>query len=167
MDEGLDTGPVLMAEAVPITAETTGESLHDQLAALAARLMIAALDGLGEGRLEAVAQAENGVTYATKIEREEGRLDWRQPAAELERRVRAFTPWPGAWFEHVGGRVKVLEACLVPGDGAPGTVLDEALTIATADGAIALTRVQRAGKASMAAGDFLRGFPIAKGSRLA
>ncbi len=176
VDEGLDTGPLLCAEAVPIAAAETAETLHDRLAVLGARLIVAALEGLAAGRLPARPQPEDGVTYAAKLARSEGRLDWRRPAAELERAVRAFTPWPGAEFEAPGApggqnsaRIKVLAAEVVPGDpaAAPGTVLDDRLTVACGADALRLRKVQRAGKAALDAEAFLRGFDLAPGSRLA
>jgi methionyl-tRNA formyltransferase len=168
VDEGLDTGPILLREAVPIAATATAAELHDRLAEVGARLMVAALDGLAAGRLEARPQPEDGVTYAAKLKRGEGRLDWRRPAAELERAVRAFTPWPGAEFEANGARIKVLAAEVVAGapGAAPGTLLDDRLTVACGEGALRLIRVQRAGKAAMDARALLRGFPVAAGTRL-
>ena len=172
VDEGLDTGPILLREAVPIAATATAAELHDRLAELGARLMVAALDGLAAGRLEARPQPEEGVTYAAKLKRGEGHLDWRRPAAELERAVRAFTPWPGAEFEVPWGqtvaRIKVLAAEVVTGNpaAAPGTLLDDRLTVACGEGALRPTRVQRAGKAAMDAQALLRGFPVAAGTRL-
>ncbi len=168
MDEGLDSGPILLQEAVPIGAETTAAELHDRLAALGARLMVAALDGLAAGRLEARPQPQEGVAYAAKLKRREGHLDWRRPAAELARAVRAFSPWPGASFEAAGERIKVLEAEAVAGaPGAePGTVVDAQLTVACRDGALRLIRLQRPGKAAMDAAALLRGFPVAAGTHL-
>jgi methionyl-tRNA formyltransferase len=133
-------------------------------------LVVRALAGLEAGELSARPQPEDGVTYAAKLTREEAKLDWSQPAERLERLVRAFTPWPGAWFEagsEAGGeRIRVLRAELAEGEGAPGELLDERLTIACGEGALRLTEVQRAGKAAMAAEAFLRGFAIKAGSRL-
>ncbi len=168
VDEGLDTGPILLREAVPIGATATAAELHDRLAEVGARLMVAALDGLDAGRLEARPQPAEGVTYAAKLKPGEGHLDWRRPAAELERAVRAFSPWPGAFFEAGGERVKVLAAEVVAGaPGAqPGTVIDARLTVACGAGALRLTRAQRAGKAVLDAEALLRGFPVAAGTRL-
>ncbi len=166
MDEGLDTGPMLIAEAVPIGPGTTGGMLHDALAESGARLIVQALQSLQAGNLKSVPQPAAGVTLARKIDPAEGQIDWRRPAIELERAVRAFTPWPGAWFTHEGGRVKVLAASLEDGSGTPGTVLDDQLTVACATGALRPTRLQRAGKSAMAAEDFLRGHPIAAGTVL-
>ena len=167
MDEDLDTGPELLREAVPIEASTNAESLHDQLSALGARLIVEALEGLATGRIAPIPQTEEGATYAAKLAREEGRLDWDQPAATLERQVRAFSPWPGAWFSNGDDRLKVLAAELAPGSGAPGSVLDDQLTIACGEGALRLLVVQREGRAAVAAAALLRGYPIAPGAVLA
>jgi methionyl-tRNA formyltransferase len=168
MEEGLDTGPMLLKESVPITAETTAGSLHDALAARGAKLVVRALAGLDSGALVPVPQPAEGVTYAKKIAKEEARLDWRAPAAVLERRVRAFNPVPGAWFEAKGERVRILRASVPAGHaGAPGTVLDDTLTIACGDGALRPLELQRAGKAPVAADAFLRGFALPPGTQLA
>lgn len=163
MDEGLDTGAMLLQESLPITAETTGESLHDELAALGARLIVKALQG---GHGTAQPQPEEGVTYADKLRREEARLDWQRDAGVLERQVRAFFPWPGAYFEVNGERIKVLTAAVTEDSGPPGQVLDESLTIACAEGALRPLRVQRAGKAPMETAALLRGFAIPPGTQL-
>ncbi len=172
MDEGLDTGPMLLSEAVPIGPATTQESLHDALAALGARLIVRALDGVAEGTLEATPQDSAQATYARKLTRAEGRLDWRRPAAELDRRVRALSPWPGAFAvlpeDGREARLKVLAAEPVAGSpgAAPGTLLDEALTVACGEGALRLARVQRPGKAALDAAAFLRGARLAPGTVL-
>jgi len=168
MDEGLDTGPMLLREAVPITGETTAASLHDTLAERGARAILEALHGLAEGTLLARPQPGEGVSYATKLSKAEGRLDWRLPAIQLERQVRAFTPWPGARAEIGGEAIKVLAAEVLADNAgrAPGTVLDQDLTVACGAGALRLTKVQRPGKSAMAAPDFLRGFPLPQGTRL-
>ncbi|MBF0563354.1 MAG: methionyl-tRNA formyltransferase [Alphaproteobacteria bacterium] len=170
MDAGLDTGPILMQEAVPISPLTTSGALHDVLAALGARLVLTAIDGLAAG-LTTVPQPADGVTYATKLAKDEGRLDWNQPAATLANLVRGLSPWPGAWFEHDGTRVKVLEAVLLPGGtfpnaGLPGTILDERLTVACCDGALRLLVVQRPGKGPVAAEAFLRGYALSRDTKL-
>ena len=169
MDQGLDTGPVLAAEAVPIGPETTGGMLHDTLAALSARLIVDAIGGLVQGGLTERPQPEAGATYAAKLEKHEAAIDWRTPAARIERTVRALSPAPGAWFSHDGERIKVLAAAeaAAPPDAPPGTVIDAALTVACGDGsALRPLRLQRAGKAAMATDAFLRGRPIAAGTRL-
>ncbi|MGE5147176.1 MAG: methionyl-tRNA formyltransferase [Candidatus Eiseniibacteriota bacterium] len=168
MDEGLDTGAVVLAQRVPITRETTSGALYETLAELGARLVVAALAGLVIGRLKPTPQPPGGVTYARKITPEEARLDWSRTAAELSRVVRAMAPTPGAWFELKGERVKVLAAEVARGDAAAaGTALDDRLTVACGQGALRLVTVQRAGKSAMAADAFLRGFPVAPGTTLA
>ena len=168
MDEGLDTGPMLLEESVPIGPDTTALTLHDALAALGARLIVRAVAGLANGSLIPVPQPGDGVAYAKKIAKDEARLDWRQPAALLERRIRAFNPAPGAWFEARGERIRVLRAEVPAGlsGGAPGTVLDDRLTVACLGGALRLLELQRSGKAPVPADAFLRGFSIPAGTRL-
>jgi methionyl-tRNA formyltransferase len=167
VDEGLDTGPILLAARVPITAETTAGDLHDALAERGARLAVGALEDLASGRLRPKPQEEQGATYATKIERDEERLDWRESAIDLERRIRAFNPWPGVWFECREERIKVIAARTAETDGSPpGTVIDGRLTVACGDGALRLLVVQRAGKAALEAETFLRGYPLPSGEVL-
>ncbi len=166
VEEGLDSGPMLLVGRTPITPRTTAQTLHEELAALGAQLMVDALAGLAAGTLVATPQPENGATYAKKLDRDEGRLDWTQPAEILERLVRAFTPSPGAWFEYAGDRIRVLRARVAPGTGTPGTVLDEKLTIACGAGALALDSVQRPGRRPADAEDFLRGYCLPAGTRL-
>ena len=168
MEEGLDTGAVLLAEAVAIGPTTTAQQLHDRLAELGARLIVRALDGVAQGRLAPRPQPAEGVTYAKKLRREEGALDWRRPAAELERAVRAFDPWPGAWFERGRERVRVLAAELAdaPHGAAPGTVLDDRLAIACGKGALRPLILQRAGRAPQDVDAFLRGYPLPRGTVL-
>jgi methionyl-tRNA formyltransferase len=156
MEEGLDTGPMLLAEATPITPRMTTPELHDALSAIGARLILRAL----EERPAPMPQPDSGVTYAPKLTKEDGRLDWSQPAAALDRRIRALTPWPGCFFALGAEMVRVHAAEPVAGSGPPGTVLDAAPTIACGEGALRLTRLQRAGRAAMPAGDFLRGFAL-------
>jgi len=169
METGLDTGPILMTEKVAITAETTGASLHDELSRLGAKLIPSALLGVLDGSLEAKPQPKEGVTYATKLTREDGRLDWTRPARELERLTRALAPLPGAWCEAGDVRLKVLAAKVMDLGkltNDPGTVLDTALTVACGDGALRLTQVQKPGKSPMPAETYLRGNPIEPGSML-
>ena len=163
MDEGLDTGAMLLQESVPITAETTGQSLHDELAALGAQLIVKGLQG-GHGKAQP--QPDEGITYADKLKREEAKLDWQRDSRALERQVRAFFPWPGAYFEIGGERIKVLAAEVTDGSGPPGQVLDAELTIACGEGALRPLRVQRAGKAPMETAALLRGFPAPPGKQL-
>jgi len=169
MDEGLDTGPVLICEETPVTSEITASELHDRLSRLGARLIIPALEGLSDGTLAAQPQPDQGVEYAHKLEKSEGALDWNLSATELERKVRAFNPWPGVWFEHGGEKIKILGAVVenssLSGE-LPGTVLDDQLLIACGLGALRPTRLQRPGKQKLELGDFLRGFPLEKGIRL-
>ncbi len=161
MEYGLDTGPGLLREAVAIGARETASSLHDALAAMAGPLVLRAL---AENPAPQPQPAE-GVTYAAKLGRADGALEWRRPAAELDRQVRALNPWPGAWCRLGDEVLKVLEAEPAEGADAPGTVLD-GLVIACGTGALRLARVQRAGRAPMPADAFLRGTPVAVGTIL-
>lgn len=165
MDAGLDTGPVLLAEKTPIGRKTYGE-LHDELARLGADLMARALAALERGTIAEQAQPADGATYAKKIAKDDARIDWSRDARALDCQIRGLSPFPGAWCEAKGERLKILYAEPCDGRGTPGDVLDEALTIATGDGALKLLRVQRAGKTPMAPQDFLRGFPLKPGDRL-
>jgi methionyl-tRNA formyltransferase len=168
MDEGLDTGPVLMQQAVPIGSATTAGRLTEELAALGARMILAALGDAARGRLDPRPQPAEGVTHAPKLQRGESRLDWRLSAVELERRVRAFDPWPGASFEIAGERIRVVAAATEPdGGGAmPGTVIDGRLSIACGADALRPLKLQRPGRAALDAPAFLRGFPIPPGTVL-
>ncbi|HUT48272.1 MAG TPA: methionyl-tRNA formyltransferase [Alphaproteobacteria bacterium] len=167
MDEGLDTGPMLLQRALPIGQTTTAGELHDALARLGAPMIVEALAGLEAGTLKAKPQpAKRGVRYAPKTNKEEARIDWRLSASQLARTVRAFAP--GAWFGHDGERIRVLGADAYGGrsDAAPGTVLDDALTIRCGKGFLKLRTVQRAGKGATDAAAFLRGYAIPKGTEL-
>jgi methionyl-tRNA formyltransferase len=157
-----------MHEALPIAPDATAASLTEALAALGGRLIVEALAAAAERRLVPRPQPDEGLTYARKIRRDEGRLDWRLPAADLERRVRAFDPWPGAFFEHNGAPVRVFAAAVLPdaGPAAPGTVIDDRLAIACGAGALRPLRLQRPGRGALDTADFLRGFPIPPGSVL-
>ncbi|MDA0656503.1 MAG: methionyl-tRNA formyltransferase, partial [Proteobacteria bacterium] len=166
MDEGLDTGPMLLTGTVPITPETTGESLHDALSALGTELIITALQDLEAGTLKPIEQPNHGETYAKKLNTSESKLDWRLNNDRLERQIRAFTPWPGSWFELNGERIKIMTAVCKIGAGEPGTVLDDCLTIACGVGALRPLSLQRAGKRVMAAEEFLRGSPMPAGTLL-
>jgi methionyl-tRNA formyltransferase len=166
MEPSLDTGPILATERVPISAATTAASLHDALAELAARLVGPAIDALASGRAVPRPQPDEGVTYAAKIDKSEARLDWSEPAAVLERQLRALNPWPGCWTEVGGERLLVLQGEPAHGAGAPGEILDGRMTVACGEGALRLTRVQRAGGKPMSVDAFLRGFRLPVGARL-
>lgn len=169
MDEGLDSGPILLQEEIPIRDDDTAGSLEGRLAELGAELMGKALEGLASGRITPKPQAEAGVSYAEKLRPAEGEMDWRLSATKLERRVRAFDPWPGAWFEFEGTRIGLRKVEVVGQASAkpPGTVLDDRLTIATGDDAIRILELQRAGRAMLATDTFLRGHAIPEGTQLA
>jgi methionyl-tRNA formyltransferase len=171
MDAGLDTGPTLIHERVTIPSGITAEQLRDALSRVGATLIVQALDRLAMGRLRPVPQPAEGVTYARKLEREEGRLNWQEPASMLERRVRALNPSPGVWFEHAGTRIKVHDArvCELSAGiaAAPGTVIDDALTIACGEGCLQPLCLQRAGREPLPFDAFLRGYPLPAGTRLA
>ncbi|MBT3305701.1 MAG: methionyl-tRNA formyltransferase [Alphaproteobacteria bacterium] len=168
MDAGLDTGPVLMSREIPLTSQTTAPDLHDALSEMGAALMVEALEVLATGEPTLSPQPEDGVTYAAKLRREEGRLDWQLPAVDLERQVRALNPWPGVWFEHGGERIKVLAAVVADDSngGTAGTAVDDALGVACGSGVLRLLRVCRAGKSTQDAATFIRGFPIPTGTAL-
>ncbi|MBW6505264.1 MAG: methionyl-tRNA formyltransferase [Rhodobacteraceae bacterium] len=157
MEAGLDTGPVVLREAVAIGAEETSGQLHDRLSALGARLIVAALERLPA--LVPQAQPETGVTYAAKIDKAEARIDWARPAAEIARQVRALSPAPGAWCEVAGERVKILRARPVQGAGAPGAVLAD-FTVACGAGALVVLEAQREGKRAMPAAEVLMGLAL-------
>jgi methionyl-tRNA formyltransferase len=163
MEAGLDTGPMLAKVITPIDAKTTGE-LTEELAELGANAMVGVLNDLEH--LAAIPQDDGAATYAPKIDKAEARIDWSKPAEEIERLARGLAPFPGAWFESDGERVKLLRAELAEGSGNPGEVLNEDFTIACGSGAIRPLRLQRAGKPAMDREDFLRGNPIAKGTIL-
>jgi methionyl-tRNA formyltransferase len=160
MEQGLDTGPILLRQATPVDRKTTGE-LHDELAAMGAALMVQTLARIDQ--LEPVAQDDAAACYAPKIAKSEAKLDFARPAELLERKVRAFAPFPGSWFTLDGERIKLLRAEVVEGNGAPGTVLDTRLTLACGTDALRPVTLQRAGRPAMALDDFLRGRPVAAG----
>mgnify|MGYP003134524196 CR=1 FL=1 len=167
MDAGLDTGGVLCEARTPIAADETASTLHDRLAEMGASLLVETLEKYAGGGITPEPQPEAGVTYAHKLERHEGLLDFTKPAAELERTIRALNPWPGTWFEYEGARIKVAGAEVIEGvTGEPGTVVDDRLTIACAQGALRPLRLQRPGKSMTDADAFLRGYPISSGTRL-
>lgn len=170
MTEGLDEGPVLMGETLRIDALETAGSLHDRLAPVGAELMARAMAAVARGEAVETPQAEAGVTYAKKIRRSETKIDWSQPAVEVDRRIRGLSPFPGAWAMAHGERgpvrVKLLLSRVEDAEGAPGQVLDDGLLVACGQGAVRLLRAQREGKAAQDAEVFLRGFPLSAGARL-
>jgi methionyl-tRNA formyltransferase len=168
MDEGLDTGPILLQEGLAIPPETTAGELSEHLAALGGRLILEALTGVARGNLAARPQPGDGVTYAAKLRREEARLDWRLAAAALERQVRAFDPWPGAYFCVGGERLRILRAEAGPQstNEAPGMVLDERLSIACGEGVLRPLRLQRPGRSALDTAALLRGFALPPGTLL-
>lgn len=166
MDAGLDTGPVLARAALPISPRMTMAELHDGLAQLGAPLMVRTLHDFADGRIVPQPQPAAGVTYAAKLLKDAGRIDWTKSAIEIGRAVRALNPGIGTTFELNGERIKLLAAEPVAGSGAPGTLLDDAGLVACGEGALHLLRLQRPGKTPVAIGDFLRGLPLAKGTRL-
>jgi methionyl-tRNA formyltransferase len=171
MDEGLDTGPTLLEQGLAIAPDMTADALHDALAELAGPLLVRALDGLSDATLDARPQPAEGASYAAKIEKADGAIDWGAPAATILRQVRALNPWPGVNFTYQGERLRLLaaEPASARAGVAAGEVLDDALSVACgADGgeAIRLVRLQRAGRKPQAADAFLRGYAIAPGARL-
>jgi methionyl-tRNA formyltransferase len=170
MDEGLDTGPVAMAEIIPITPEMTAGQLHDRMASLGADLMARAVAALSRGALQFTPQADEGVTYAEKIDKIESRIDWTKPAKEVDAHIRGLSPFPGAWCEltNISGkqeRLKILKSILDQGQGEAGTVLDDHLKMACGSGAIRILELQKAGKAPMSAETFLRGNRLSAGDK--
>jgi methionyl-tRNA formyltransferase len=167
LDEGLDTGAMAMAERMPIGADTTAGDLHDAMSRLGADLMLRALAAAERGSLTLTPQTDKDVTYAEKISKSETRIDWLKPWKQVHDHIRGLSPFPGAWFEIDGVRIKALRSIKGNGSGAAGTVLDDKLTIACGAGAIRLAQVQRAGKQPMSADEFLRGTPVKSGARVA
>jgi methionyl-tRNA formyltransferase len=165
IDEGLDTGPVLMAERVAVGRKTCGE-LATELSRLGADLMVRALGALERGAVTPQPQSEDGVTYARKISKDEARIDWSNSAADIDCHIRGLSPFPGAFTEANGERVKILYAEPVSASGQPGILLDDALTVACGSRALRLLRVQRAGKSVMSAADLLKGFALPRGTQL-
>ena len=170
MDAGLDTGDVAMAERMAITDAMTAADVHDALARLGGDLMARAMGALERGKLQLTKQSAEGVTYATKIEKAEARIDWNRPAREVLRHIHGLSPFPGAWSEMpIEGeqvRVKILRCAMASGSGAPGEVLDDHLAVACKEGAIRILELQRAGKQPMKAEDFLHGTSVRVGTRI-
>ncbi len=170
MEKGLDTGPVALTARVPIDENMTAGELHDALMLKGARLMRDAIAKLENDDLPLTVQAEEGVLYAAKIDKAETRIDFSRPSQDVHNHIRGLAPFPGAWFElEIGSkpeRVKVLASERAEGMGEAGSVLDDQLTIACASGAVRLLKLQKAGGKPMLAADFLRGTPVAIGTRL-
>ena len=168
MDAGLDTGPMLLTERVAVAGDDTAQTLHDKLAALGAGLIVTALRGLEKGELTAVPQPAEGITYAAKIDKREAELDWRKPAIELARAVRAFNPFPGAAARLNGVVLKIRSAQAADGQGEPGAVISagsDGIVVACGQGALRLNQLQKPGGKRLAAADFLRGVPVRAGAR--
>ncbi len=166
IEMGLDTGPVLACETTAIDAEDTAATVHDRLAALGAPLIVRTLEELAKGEITPCPQSEDGVTYAAKIDKAEARVDWNRSGKELGAHIRSLSPFPGAWCEIGGERVKLLMAQPESDSGKPGTVLDDRLLIACGEGALRLVTLQRAGKGPMDVATFLNGFSVAPGAVL-
>jgi methionyl-tRNA formyltransferase len=163
MDKGLDTGPVLTEQSVQIGVSDTTQTLHDRLSDLGAAMIVSALPQLDD--LKPVEQSSDGVTYAAKIDKSEARIDWSQPAVSVDRKIRGLSPFPGAWAELHGERVKFLQSTVQAGDGNPGEVLDDALLVACGEGAIQISQLQRPGKGPMLTNEFLRGQSVRAGDQ--
>jgi methionyl-tRNA formyltransferase len=166
MDEGLDTGAMAMIERVAIGKDMTAGELHDQLSRLGADLMARAMSAAERGTLQFTPQPADGVTYAAKIDKAETRIDWTRPWQDMHNHIRGLSPFPGAWCELNGERVKVLRTTQGAGHGAPGAILDGNLTVACGDGALRIVELQKAGAKAMRAEDFLRGSPLSAGAVL-
>ena len=166
MDVGLDTGDMLLVEKLPITETTNAQTLHDQLSILGSKMINKVLDGLADGTITPTPQPVDGVTYAEKLRKEEGQLVWMEPADDLERKVRAFTPWPGAYFNCGDERIKVLEAELVPMLSTAGFVIDDQITVGCGVDALRLKKLQRPGKKPLDAKQFLQGHTLCPGKHL-
>jgi methionyl-tRNA formyltransferase len=166
MDVGLDTGPVMLTATTPISEDDTTGDVHDRLSVLGAALMVEGLALLEAGPVVLQSQADEGVTHAAKVSPAEARIDWRKSGAEVAAHIRGLSPFPGAWFEDEGQRVKVLHAKADAGSGKAGDVLDDGLLVACGSGAVRLTRLQRAGKGQMTMEEFQRGARIGKGRTL-
>ncbi|MCY4290931.1 MAG: methionyl-tRNA formyltransferase [Roseovarius sp.] len=161
MEEGLDTGPVILQSRMAIGSDETAGELHDRLAVLGARAIV---DALGNPNgMSSVRQSSAGVSYAAKIDKSEAGIDWNRDADEIDRQIRGLSPYPGAWVEYKGQRIKLLKSRSVQSGGTPGMVLDDRLAVACGRGAVRILRLQRAGREAQDLDDFLRGMPLAKG----
>ena len=163
MDEGLDTGPVLLRAATSVGSTETAGELHDRLSQMGARMIVEALAEIDS--LAPEQQSAEGVSHASKISKAEAMIEWTLPASEVDRKIRGLSPFPGAWTTYAGERIKFLGSEFAEGQGAPGEVLSSLVVACGAD-AVRITRLQRAGKGAMAAGDALRGWAIEPGCRI-
>ena len=167
MDKGLDTGTVLMQGTTPITSTTTAPKLHDTPAALGAEMIVKTLDLIAAGKPPVPQkQSEDGATYAPKMIREDGRIDWTQPASVIERQLRALIPWPGVWCLCNGDRLKVLEASLSPLQGKPGQILDRSFIVACGEDSLLLKKVQPKNRKPMDGVSFINGAHVKTGDML-
>jgi methionyl-tRNA formyltransferase len=166
MEAGLDTGPVMLTATTTITEDDTTGDVHDRLSILGAELMAKGLAQLEAGPAQLTPQTEDGVTIAAKVTPAEARIDWTRPAKAVAAHIRGLSPHPGAWFEFDGQRVRALHAKAESGSGEPGAVLDDMILVACGEGAVRITRLQRAGKGQMTAEEFQRGARVARGKRL-
>ncbi len=164
MDEGLDTGLMLLTEVTPIGCKTSGGELHDRLSEIGARLIVPTLAGLEEGSVKPTPQPSTGITYAQKLNKEDCLIDWTQPAVEIDRHIRALSPFPKAWSRFSGEEFKIGACSLEAAEGSPGSLLDDKLLVGTGRGAIRIQALQRPGKAMMDASSFLRGYPMLAGN---
>jgi methionyl-tRNA formyltransferase len=166
MEAGLDTGPVMLTATTPIAEDDTTGDVHDRLSLLGADLMVKAMAALESGPVKLTPQMDEGVTIAAKVTPAEARIDWKRSANDVAAHIRGLSPWPGAWFELDGQRIRALHSTAESGSGQPGDVLDDRLLVACGEGAVRITRLQRAGKGEMTADEFQRGARIARGRRL-
>ena len=167
MDEGLDTGEMLVQEKTKITLETTSQSLHDDLMHLGSKMIVRAVDDLIAGRIKGTPQPKDGITYAHKLTREDGRINWAKPAAEIERQIRSLQPWPGVFFLLENEPIKVLSAEIIANkSGTPGTLLDDSFTVACGENALQIKSLQRSGKNATDGASFLRGLRLKPGQTL-
>tara|TARA_Y100000588_G_scaffold369966_1_gene439529 strand:- start:669 stop:1601 length:933 start_codon:yes stop_codon:yes gene_type:complete len=166
MDEGLDTGPIFKKERIPINPDTTAKILHDQLGQLGAKTICTFLKEIEAGNIKSTPQPDEGASYAKKISRDEGLINWRHSSTDIKRRIRALNPWPGTWFEHNGERIMILSAETSKTSGEAGTVLDQTPLIACGVGSLRPLMMQRPGKSAIDAQSFLRGYDLPVGQVL-
>ncbi len=166
MDEGLDTGPMILKAELSLPAHAKVHEIHDQMAQLGAEALLKSLQGFMDGSLVSQPQPEQGVSYAAKLLKEEGRINWSEPAEVIATKVRVLNPWPGVWFDHGGIAIKVLDAQVVEGSGQPGEVLDDQLTVACGVEALRLLTLQKPGKSPTDGPSFLRGYDLPRGTVL-